>query len=231
MKILKAENMRSLFVLFFSIAILHSSYSIAQRTAYSIGVKGSFGVSVPNPHSTLTEHGQTYELRTQACYAAGMLFQYVLGDVVGIETGILNTYISYSKKGPTSSHLQQALGWDANTGVNSHQVPIQMMYIYHPRMHPNMGIKLTAGIAMDWLISSVLKPEKDFLLVSSILAGVRIHSYTGRYGRMEYGLQYQCSLNGPYEFAIQTNPGTNTLRTKYSVLSINLYYFFFNREN
>jgi len=221
--------MRFSFILFLSIALLHSGYSIAQRTAYSIGAKGSFGVSVPDPHSTLDENGQSYALYTQAHYSAGMLFQYVLGDVAGIEAGILNTYISYTKKDAAGSHLQQALGWDANIGVYSHQVPIQMMYIYHPRTHPNMRIKLTAGVAMDWLSSSVT--NKDFLMVSSVLAGARIHSYTGKYGRMEYGLQYQHSLNGEYEFAIQTDAGTSMLHTSYSVFSLNIYYFFFNRTH
>lgn len=223
--------MKSFYIAFFScIAFLSSTYSIAQRSTYSIGLKGGIGGSLPDPHSSIDLNGKAYALRTHAFYTGGILAQYVLGNTIGIETGILNTYISYSRKDLSGSYLLQSLGWDANIGINSYQIPIQLMYLFRTGINPNIRIKLTGGIAMDWHTQGFLKQQENPLMVSSILLGVRIKSRSGKYGRIEYGLEYQYSLNGKYTFDVKTDQGLNTLHTKYSVLSFNLYYFFFNRE-
>lgn len=223
--------MKSLYIVFFCCTLfLYSSYSNAQRNTYSIGIKGGMGVSLPDPHSSVDVNGQSHSLRTHAFYTGGILAQYVLGNTIGIETGILNTYISYSRKDLTDPSLFQSLGWDANIGVNSYQVPIQFMYLFRTGINPNVRIKLTGGIAMDWHTQGFLKQQENPLLVSSMLLGALIKSRSGKYGRMEYGIEYQYSLNGKYTFDVKTDQGVSTLHTKYSVLSFNLYYFFFNRE-
>lgn len=223
--------MKLLHIVFFSCTFLYSINSNAQQSAYSIGIKGGIGASLPDPHSSLGFNGKSYVLRTHAFYTGGILAQYVLGNTIGIETGILNTYTSYSRKDLTGSYLLQSLGWDANIGVNSYQIPIQVMYLFRLNSKPNMRIKLTGGIAMNWHTQGLLKKQENPLLVSSILFGARIKSRTGKYGRMEYGLEYQYSLDGQYTFDVHTDQGISTLRTKYSVLSVNLYYFFFNKEH
>ncbi|WP_018341941.1 hypothetical protein [Cytophaga aurantiaca] len=222
--------MRSLYILFFSCAtVLYSAYSSAQ-SVFSIGIKGGIGASLPDPNSSLDINGQSYSLRTHAFYTGGMLGQYVLGNTIGIETGILNTYQSYSRKDLTDPSLLQSLGWDANIGVNSYQIPIQFMYMFRMNSKPNMRFKLTGGIAMDWHTQGFLKKQENPAMVSSILFGARIKNPRGKYGRIEYGLEYQYSLNGNYTFDLKTDQGTQTLHTRYSVLSFNLYYFFFNKH-
>ncbi|ABG57728.1 hypothetical protein CHU_0439 [Cytophaga hutchinsonii ATCC 33406] len=225
-------TMRSFYVLLLSyVLFMHYQYSHAQSTACSIGIKGSVGVSVPGPHSTLDIGAQSYALRTHASYAGGILGQYVLGGVVGIETGILNTYISYSRKDLSGSYLLQSLGWDANIGINSYLVPIQLMYVLRPGINPDLQIKLTGGIALDWLTQGFLKRQENPLFLSGILCGARIKTRAGKYGRIEYGLEYQYSLQGTYTFEIQAGKDMAVLHSRYSVLSFNLYYFFFNKEH
>lgn len=221
--------MKRIYVIFFcSCIFLNSAFSSAQ--SISVGIKGGIGFSIPDPHATLDAGLQSHILRTHASYSGGLLGQYVLGDFIGIETGILNTYTSYSRKDLTGSYLLQSLGWDANIGINSYQIPIQLMYLFRIKQNPNMRIKLTAGIAMDWLTMGFLKHQENPPMVSSILLGARIKTRAGKYGRMEYGLEYQYSLQVTYMFTISSDAGLQTLNSRYSILSFNLYYFFFNKE-
>jgi hypothetical protein len=207
-----------------------SNSSNAQHSTFSLGVKGSIGFSVPDPSSSADIQGQSYSLRTNASYKLGMAAQYILGDVIGIETAILNTTVSFSKKDGTTASLQQSLGWNENISINSYQIPFQLMYLIRLRTHPNMRIKLTGGIAMDWLMARIAYKQRNPLFVPSLLCGARIKSRTGRFGHIEYGLEYQYSLNGNYDLTLQSYLGTGTVHSKYSTLSFTLYYFFLNRE-
>lgn len=207
-----------------------SNTTHAQRSTFSLGVKGSMGFSVPDPHSRADIQGQTYSLHTNACYKAGMAVQYIIGDVIGIESAILHTTISFSQKNGSKASLQQYLGWDENITIDSYQIPFHLMYLIRLRTHPNMRIKLTGGIAMDWIRSSILHQKQDPLFVPSFLCGARIKSRTGKFGSVEYGLEYQHSLDGNYALTNQYYLGTATVYSKYSTLSFTLYYFFLNRE-
>lgn len=222
--------MKLVYTLFFICGFfVCSNSSNAQRSTFSLGVKGSMGFSVPDPNSSADIQGQSYSLRTNACYKAGMALQYILGGVIGIETGILNTTVSFSKKDGAAS-LQESLGWRANINVNSYQIPFQLMYLIRLRTHPNMRIKLTGGISMDWIMSRIVYIQRSPLFVPSLLCGARIKSRTGRYGHIEYGLEYQYSLDGNYDLNSQSYLGTGTMHSKYSTLSFTLYYFFLNKE-
>lgn len=222
--------MKLLPVLLFFFVYLTGNFSCAQMRAFSIGIKGSFGVSLPGPHSSIDINAQSYALRTHAYYGAGIVAQYVLGNVIGIETGIQNTYISFSRKDLSGSYLLQSLGWDANIGINSYQIPVQCMYFFRPGLYPNIRIAVTGGITLDWLTQGFLKPQENPLFIPGIRCGARIKTRAGKYGRMEYALEYQHSIHGPYTFGIQTGKNMAALHSRYSVLSFNLYYFFLNRE-
>lgn len=221
--------MKSGYTLFFICLIfLYTNHSQAQRSAISIGVKGGIGISVPNPNSTTDFDGQSYSLYTNAYYKGGIAGQYILGDVLGIETALLTTYISYTRKDSDHPFLANGISWGNNIEVSSYQVPIQLMYILRLRNHPNMRIKLTGGVAMDWLKSVYSYGLKNNLFINSFLCGARIKTSTGKYGYMEYGLEYQYALNGMYDFDVHSH-GIQTLHSKYSILSFNIYYFFFNK--
>lgn len=96
--------------------------------------------------------------------------------------------------------------------------------------NPNIRIKLMAGVAMDWHSEDNLRKKEYPALITSLLIGARIQDRIGRYGRLEYGLDYQYFPHGEYTFDVHTEGGKNTLHTKYSVLTFNLYYFFLNKD-
>lgn len=223
--------MKFVYTLFFiCVLFICSNTTNAQRSAFSLGVKGGMGFSVPDPNSSANIQGQSYSLRTNASYKAGMALQYILGDVIGIETGILHTTISFSEKNGPKASLQQSLGLNENINVDSYQIPFQLMYLIRLRAHPNMRIKLTGGIAMDWIMSSITYSQQAPSFVPSFLCGARIKTRTGRFGHVEYGLEYQHSLNGSYALTSHYYLGRGTVYSKYSTLSFTLYYFFLNRE-
>ena len=196
----------------------YSSSTMAQQREFSVGVKGGLGIPICSETPTAYGQGQTYPLRAYLYVKGGMVVQYILGDVIGIETGILSTATSF---------------YNSNSGgidINSFQIPFQLMYLIKFRTHPNMRIKMTGGIAMDWLTVTSTSKVNKFLFVPSFLVGARIKTRTGRYGHMEYGFEYQYPINGIDKFELKSDPRLSTLHAKYSIITFNLHYFFFSKE-
>lgn len=222
--------MKFVYTLFFICGLfVYSHSSNAQRSAFSLGTKGGIGLSVPNPNSTIDFNGQSYSLYTNAYYKIGIAGQYILGDIIGIETAVSTTYISYTRKNSGHPFIANGISWANNNELASYQIPVQLMYIIRLRTHPNMRIKLTGGVAMDWLKSVYSYGQKEPVFISSFLCGARIKCSSGKYGHMEYGLEYQYSFNGMFDVDVQSH-GMQTLHSRYNILSFNIYYFFLNRE-
>ena len=203
--------------LFSFFILLYSSNSMAQQSEFSIGVKGGIGTTICSETPTAHGQGQTYPLHTDWYGKGGMVVQYILGDLIGIETGILSTATTFYNS-------------SVSIDINSYQIPFQLMYLIKFRTQPNMRIKLTGGIAMDWLqVTSTYKPN-NLLFVPSFLVGARIKTRTGRFGHMEYGFEYQYPTNGIDTFELKSNASLSSLHAKYSIITFNIHYFFFSKE-
>ncbi len=197
---------------------------------FNLGVKGSTGITIPSSNTSFDIGSVTYSLRNNIFYSGGVLGQYMLHDLIGIESGILISYQTFRKRDVTKNFIKNYLGWNSLIGVNDYQIPIQMIYkINHPT-NPFKHFKITAGASLDWLSTEYLKKSKSSLFVSNILVGLRIGNKKGKWGRIDYGLEYQFSMWGRYKFKITDELVTGNLNTKCSVLSFNLYYYFLNRD-
>ena len=209
---LVAIKLFSFFILFYC------SSTMAQQSEFSVGVKGGLGLPICSETPTAYSQGQTYPLQAYLYVKGGMVMQYILGDVIGIETGILNTSASfYNSPG-------------GSIDIYSFQIPFQLMYLIKFRTHPNMRIKLTGGIAMDWLTAISIYRKNNFLFAPSFLVGARIKTRPGRYGHMEYGFEYQYPIHGIDTFELKSDPRLSSLHTKYSIITFNIHYFFFSKE-
>lgn len=213
------KKMKLTHIKIFSFFILfYSSNTIAQQSEFSVGVKAGIGIPICSETPTAYGQGQTYPLNADVYIKGGMVLQYILGDVIGIETGILTTSTSF---------------YNSNNGgidINSFQIPFQLMYLIKFKKHPNMRIKMTSGIAMDWLTVTSTSQVNNFLFAPSFLVGARIKTRTGRYGHMEYGFEYQYPINGIETFELKSDPMLSSLHAKYSIITFNLHYFFFSKE-
>ena len=209
---LKPIKLFSFFILFYG------SSTMAQKSEFSVGVKGGLGIPICSETPTAYGQGQTYPLHAYLYVKGGMVVQYILGDVIGIETGILSTTASFYNS-PSGS-----------IDIYSFQIPFQLMYLIKFRTHPNMRIKMTGGIAMDWLTASSGYKINKFLFAPSFLVGARIKTSTGRYGHMEYGFEYQYPIHEIDTFELKSDPTVSSLHAKYSIITFNLHYFFFSKE-
>jgi hypothetical protein len=221
--------MRYLFFIFSFTLILSSQLSYSQNT-YSLGAKGGFGFNAPSVNATLITNSNSYNLRNNVFFSGGVLGQYLLGDLFGIETGILMTYQTYARKDLVSGSIKNFLGWNNSVGIHDYQIPIQLIYkIKHPT-NPYRHFKITAGASLDWLTTEYLKKPHNSLFISNLLLGIRMGNQKGKRGRIECGLEYQYTIGGRYNFNMKTDKGIDIFNAKYSVLSFNLYYFFLNRD-
>lgn len=206
----------TLIKLFSFFILLYSSNSMAQQSEFSIGVKGGIGTTICSETPTAQGQGQTYPLYPDWYVKGGMVVQYILGDVVGIETGILSTATSFYNS-------------SGSVDINSYQIPFQLMYLIKFRTHPNMHIKLMGGIAMDWLQVTSTYKANNLLFVPSFLVGARLKTRTGRFGHMEYGFEYQYPINRTDTFELKSDPRVSSLHAKYSIITFNIHYFFFSK--
>jgi hypothetical protein len=216
--------------LFFSLFVTLNCHLCYSQNTYSIGAKGGFGFTAPSVNATLITNSNSYNLRNNVFFSGGVLGQYLLGDLFGIETGILMTYQTYARKDLVSGSIKNFLGWNNSIGgIHDYQIPIQLIYkIKHPT-NPYRHFKITAGASLDWLTTEFLKKPHSSLFISNLLLGIRMGNQRGKRGRIECGLEYEYTIGGKYNFNMKTEKGTDVLNAKYSVLSFNLYYFFLNR--
>src|SRR5690606_33474077 len=150
-------------------------------------------------------------------------------DRLGIETGAVINYQQYSRKELRNS-FKSLLSIDSSIGIFNRQIPIQLFYKMNHPTNPYHHFKITSGISLDWLEAEFLNQKYNSMFVSSLLFGLRMGTEGKKSGRFEYGLQYQYSLGGFHEFTAEGNKTGESLSIKYSLVSFNFYYFFFNRD-
>lgn len=199
------------------------------QNSISLGAKGGLGTSIPTLSALKSINGITYELRGNASYSIGLLGQYILGDRLGIETGIASNYQQYSRKDLKNS-FKSLLSLDSSIGIINRQIPIQLFYKMNHPTNPYQHFKITSGISLDWLEAEYKHQKYNTMFISNFLIGLRMGTEGKRYGRVEYGLQYQYSLGGFHQFKTAGNITGESLSIKYSLISFNFYYFFFNKD-
>lgn len=221
--------MKYLFTLFYLLLFLFMSNPVFAQSSISLGAKAGMGISIPTLAAKHSINNINYELKGNAFYSAGFLGQYILGDRLGIETGTVISYQQYSRKDLRNS-LGSLFSIDSSIGIIDRQVPIQIFYNFNHPTNPYKNFKITSGLSIDWLEVAFLNQSYNNLFISKFLAEIRIGNEGKRFGRVEYGLQYQYSLGGFHQFTAAGNKTGESLSIKYSLISFNFYYFFFNRD-
>lgn len=212
------------FPLFISFCFCH-----AQNT-YSLGVRIGFGFDTPSPHAKYILNGNTYKLRSNAFYALGIMGQYLLNNRLGIESGLSVSYQTYGMNIPASESVKNFLGWNYSEGITDYQIPVRLVYKTDHPSNPFKYFIAAAGISVDRLLSQYFQKERNSVIASNLLAGIRMVNKQGKLGRTEIGIEYQYSLRGGFKYTRLTAAGPEIFKARQSLLSINLYYFFLNRN-
>lgn len=207
-----------------------ASYASHAQNAYNLGVRIGFGFDVPSPRAEYILNGTSYRLRSNAFYAFGILGQYLLNNRLGLESGLSVSYQTYGMNIPVTESLKNFLGWNYSEGITDYQIPVRFIYKSDHPSNPFKYFIFAAGISADRLLSQYFQKERNSVLTSNLLAGIRMVNKQGKLGRTEWGIEYQYSLRGGFKYSRLTAAGPEIFRSRQSLLSINLYYFFLNRN-
>ncbi|MBO9699980.1 MAG: hypothetical protein J7604_07200 [Sporocytophaga sp.] len=221
--------MKYLFTLFYLSLFPFLVKSVDAQNSISAGPKVGLGYSIPTLAIRQSANGINYELRGNASYSLGFLGQYILGDRLGIESGTAISYQQFSRKDLKNS-FKSLMSIDSSIGVINYQIPIQLFYKFSHPTNPYKYFKITSGISLDMLEVEFLYQQYNHLILSKYLVEFRMGNEGKRYGRFEYGLQYQCSIGGYHNFPRSKQNASDSLNIKYSIISFNLYYFFLNKD-
>lgn len=211
--------------------LIISPVALAQNS-FSLGMKAGPGYMIPRVKTVLIQDGTQRTLRTFGGKSFGFLGQYIIGEKAGIETGILIQRKSFSKKNPLHHIRGVGIRWDPDVTLTAFQIPIQLLYKFdHPR-NPFVHFKVTAGVSLDWLFAYTSETMSPNPLFSSnnLLLGIRAGNARGKVGRIEFGIEYQYSLDKAYNFHLQQNNKLTTFKTKNQFLLFGFYYYFLNRD-
>lgn len=221
--------MKYLFTVFCLSLFPYLVKSVHAQNGISLGAKAGLGFSIPTLAARQSVNGINYELRGNTAYSIGFLGQYTLGDRLGIETGTAISYQQFSRKDIKNS-FKSLMSIDSSIGVINYQIPIQLFYKFSHPTNPYKYFKVTSGVSLDMLEVEFLYQQYNHLILSKYLIEFRMGNEGKRYGRFEYGLQYQCSIGGYQYFPRSKQNASDSLSIKYSIISFNFYYFFFNRD-
>lgn len=218
------------------ILLYHSGYT---QHSISVGSQIGFGLNIPAGDASLRTQSDAYSLRSNGLYSGGVLVQYLLGDIFGIETGILRSRQTYSKKSMVNSSIKNFLGWNYSIEIEYFQVPIQIVLKVNHPTNPSVNFKFTAGPILElYHVGFVVRnvngkvnyqstSTSDDAFNTNLLLGIRIGNKKGRYGRIDYGIEYKYSLEGSSTH--KDREGSNYFTARFNMLSFNLYYYFLNR--
>ncbi|WP_028979839.1 hypothetical protein [Sporocytophaga myxococcoides] len=221
--------MKYLYTVFCLSLLSYLAESVYAQNSISLGPKVGLGFSIPMQAVRQSINGMSYNLRGNASYSFGFMGQYILGDRLGIETGTVISYQQYSRMDLKNS-IKSLLSIDSSIGIINYQIPIQLFYKFNHPTNPYKHFKITSGMSLDMLEAEFLYQQYNHLILSKYLIEFRMGNEGKRFGRLEYGLQYQCSIGGEHNFPRSTKNSSDALSIKYSLISFNIYYFFLNKD-
>lgn len=219
-------NLRPL--LFFIFLATMNLPGAAQGTL-SIGAKFGLGASVFPLHAMLDDNDSTWNVYSGTTLTTGILAQYLIGNRIGIESGLHLTHYSYYEKNDASIPRNRLWKSSATTEVFNFQVPVVLFYKFAFPSNPFKDIKLAGGTSIDWLSSDLLLEPSHALTLKNIYASVRIGNERMSGRRLEYGLEFQYSMDRYSLKGTNFNQLDQTLSSRLCVLTLNLYYFFFSK--
>jgi hypothetical protein len=206
-------------------------YCFAQSTL-SLGAKIGLGGSPLPVHSTLRSDVATDHVYSGTTLTTGVILQYLVGNRIGIESGAHVNHYSYYRN---DAQFWRRRIWKgpADLEMINYQIPLIVVYRIKVPAFPFRTVMLAGGTSLDWVVtdeSTHTYQEALYLgWLKNIYCSMRISNERMKGNRLECGLDFQYSLN---RFVVS---GTNdrsipqTLSSRLSFLSINLYYFFLHK--
>jgi hypothetical protein len=196
----------------------------------SIGAKVGVGPTASPINPLLNSNGNGYDMRTNGHFTTGVTAQYLIGNRIGMESGMnLNCYTFNLKSDPHYS-LTHYFGINPTIQVFDYQIPVQLMYKIELPRNLYKHIKLVGGTSIDWLTTLVNSRLGHALSLKNIMIGARLGKETLKRGRMEYAVEYQYSLRRFNLNGVNYDQLDDTLNARLSMLCVSYYYFFINRD-
>lgn len=207
------------------LAFLHtfSIWALAQPI-FSLGSKYGAGISPNQP-------GSTYPTPTQTTFHQynlhrGLIIQYLLTNTIGVETGMALIDYGYARKKQFPIHSRDEPFID----VFDYHVPFLLVVQKRHRFKTLTSYKLVAGTSADMMASAFENHHTPALWLKNIILGIRICNEKLKHGRLEYGIEYQNSIEG---FTLKTNDptlGPVELHAKLNLVALTIHYFIITKN-
>jgi hypothetical protein len=216
-------GLRQLLFFIFYFTVLESSSQGVFQTGFKLGLGGS----VVPLYTRLEAKGITNKAYTGTTLTTGGIAQYIIGNRIGIESGMHVTHYSYYY--PEDSNLWRRRLWKGAAAIEmfDFQLPVVMLYRIPMPSDPFKDITLAFGTSIDWLAT-------DFLInrsmrgawLKNIYGGVRLGKERMKGNRLVCGLEFQYSLDRFSLKGMNYNQQDMQISSRMSMLTINVYYFF-----
>lgn len=196
---------------------------------FHVGAKVGLGGSLFPLHSKLVNDGVSNNAYTGTVLSTGIITQYVIGRRIGFESGFHLNHNSYYY--PDQKNVWRRRIWKGAAAVEmfDFQVPIVILYRFPIPSDPFRDITVSAGTSIDWLGTDFMTETSRAMWLKNIYGGVRFGKERMKGNRFEYGLEFQYSLERFDLKGKNYNQLEMEISSRLSALTINIYYFFFDK--
>jgi hypothetical protein len=197
---------------------------------FNTGAKIGLGASVFPLHSTLVNDGVSIDAYTGTILSTGIITQYVIARRIGIESGFHINHYSYYY--PDQQKVWKRRIWKGAAAIEmfDFQVPINIVHRFPVPSDPFRDITVLAGTSIDWLATDFLVKASRATWLKNIHGGIRLGKERMRGNRLEYGFEFQYSIDRFDLKGKNYNQLDMAISSRLSALTINLYYFFFDKD-
>jgi hypothetical protein len=197
------------------------------QNTLSFGMKFGLGAQIIPAHTEFYGKNVRQSVQTNPSLTHGILSQYMIAQKVGVESGFLFTYHSYSLEG-NGNYLSNAYRKGEEISVFDYQIPILLMYNFEHRYNEMRHFKIVAGTSVD-LLSPYFFYDVQFRSLHNFIAGFRIVT-DKRTGRIEYYLEHQYSFKRFIVTDENDDLTKDHIDTRLSTLTFSVIWFFAIKE-
>jgi hypothetical protein len=216
-------NSYLILILFF----LNIDSQVYAQNNFSLGMGGGIGGSIPSPNAKFDLYGITYALEPNMYFGTAGTLQYLIGNVIGVESGLNISIQTYRlQKGRTSaSTLVRVIRNESEAMIFDCQIPLVLVYKMTPSKNPFRFIKFFAGTSVDWISTDIITRMGPLRSLNKLTAGIRIGKALLVSNAVEFGIEYQYSFE-PIFFQ-ETNYAMeySKFESRISVLTFNFYFY------
>jgi hypothetical protein len=205
------------------------NFSCLAQGAFYVGAKIGAGGNVFPFYALLDVKGNVDNVYAGTTLSTGIIVNYMIAERIGFETGLNAVHYSYYKSEMTYWRKRIWKG-SAAMEIADVQFPLLFLYKYNFPSKPFIDVTFSGGTSIDWLAPNLLIKPSGPMWLKNVMCCLRLGKEKMKGARWEYGIEFQYSLDRYTENGTNYDELDYKINSRLSLLTLNLYYFFFNRK-